>query len=232
MKHIKLYESFLGFGRVYEAESSETKDISGNRNMVVIVAIVNSLWKTKLLNRINTEISKGIKNPITFTFLDDFTIEGTLNLKATNYKVEKIFKIDNENPDSEFSTYSVKGYANLDLKYTIKELEDEPIEISFTTYFNQKLELDFVEVVKIYPPALSISTNPENGNIEGSGYIYLNNSQLMFCPSLDKEQKPKNPKKIATLQLQDKVELAFDSSKKGAPFVHKLSEEEKKELNI
>jgi hypothetical protein len=230
MKHIKLYESFLGFGRIYEAESSKTEDQSEEgRNRRVIVLIVNGL-KKKLLPLINKKISEGIPKPLVFELGMGLTISGNLNLTATDYKINEIRKIADENP--EFSTFSVKGYANMEFKYTLEGLENDPIKISFTAYFNQKLELDFVEVVKIYPPALSISTDPKDGHIEEAGHIYLDNSKLMYCSRLDGNQKPQNPKTVATLKFQDKVEFAFDSSKKGAPFVHKMSEEEKNSLNI
>jgi hypothetical protein len=223
----------LGFGRIYEAESSKKKDLSKNRNKSGIVAIVNNLILQKtLLPLINKKISEGIPKPLRFKLFEEVEIKGNLNLTATNYKINEIFKIDNENPDSEFSTFSVKGYANMEFKYTIEELPDVPIEIPFTAYFNQKLELDFVEVVKIYPPALSISTDPKDGHIQEAGYFYLDNSKLMFCLDLDDNGKPQNPKTVAKLKLQDKIEFAFDSSKKGAPFVHKMSEEEKEFLNI
>jgi hypothetical protein len=232
MKHIKLYESFLRFGRIYEAESSGTEDLSKNRNMVLVVGIVNRLWKENLLNRINKKISEGIKNPIELKLIEDLEIKGNLNLKVTNYKVNKISKMGKQNSDSKFSTYRVLGYANLELKYTIEGLEDVPIEISFTTDFDQKLELDFVKVVKIYPPALSISTTIDDGHIEEAGYVYLDNNNLMFCLDLDDNGKPQDPKTVATLKLQDKVEFAFDSSKKGGPFVYEMTEEEKESLNI
>lgn len=238
MKHVKLFESFLGSEWLYESGVELT---SANYSLLTngLKKLINSVSMQKtILTKINQQLAKV--NPQIKKKIGAGEFTGTQTIKSTYLTVSEIDITKAKKSPTGKPIIDTKGTAGFtfSLKGNYKaKLFGSPIDVPITlsipigVAFNQQIEIDKLPVpneVKIYPPIVGVYTPPKSGEIEDIGYVYLSNNKLMYAPEVDEKGNGKDAEQLADLKLQDQVKYCFDATKPNAPYVYAITKEDKK----